>query len=95
MEEPLRTRLADTALQAYRALSGCGYARVDVRMDDAGRLYVLEVNANCGLSSDGQTSVSWILQLAGQRIHKLIEELLGDAWERTAQIRLAAGAATV
>lgn len=94
VDEPLRQRLSETALQAYRALEGCGYARVDIRMDETGALFVLEVNANCGLSSDGQTSVSWILKLAGQPIHKLIEEILGDAWERAAQVRLAAGNST-
>ena len=82
VESPLRAKLEELAARAYRALEGCGYARVDMRMDSSGEVYVLEVNSNCGLSSDGQTSVSWILNLAGRPIHRLIEEIIYDGWER-------------
>jgi D-alanine-D-alanine ligase-like ATP-grasp enzyme len=82
VESPLRARLEELATRAYRALEGCGYARVDMRMDSAGEIYVLEVNSNCGLSSDGQTSVSWILNLSGRPIQRLIAEIIHDAWDR-------------
>ena len=57
-------------------------ARVDIRMEvRTGVLYVLEVNANCGLSSDEETSVgqSWNFQGAD---HQLIASLLEDALVR-------------
>jgi len=82
VEPPLRARLEELATRAFHALDGCGYARVDTRMDAAGEIYVLEVNANCGLSSDGQTSVSWILKLCDRPIHRLIAEIIHDGWER-------------
>ncbi|MDP2479174.1 MAG: hypothetical protein Q8W51_11825 [Candidatus Palauibacterales bacterium] len=33
----------------FRGLNGSGYGRCDVRVDAAGRRYMLEINANCGL----------------------------------------------
>jgi D-alanine-D-alanine ligase-like ATP-grasp enzyme len=48
----LQPALQDVARKAYLALDGCGYGRVDIRtpsMDDDSP-FVLEVNANCGVS---------------------------------------------
>lgn len=42
-------RVRQVALQAYRALGGDGYGRVDFRLSADGTPYVLEVNANCSL----------------------------------------------
>src|SRR5215831_915775 len=76
----LQGPLADLAVRAFLALSGTGYARVDIRMEArTGVLYVLEVNANCGLSSDQETSVGQILRLARVPIHQLIASILEDA----------------
>jgi D-alanine-D-alanine ligase len=47
-----------------------------------GVLYVLEVNANCALSSDEETSVGQILRLAKVPIHELIASMLEDALVR-------------
>jgi D-alanine-D-alanine ligase len=79
----LQGPLADLAVQAFLALSGTGYARVDIRMEvRTGILYVLEVNANCGLSSDQETSVGQIVRLAKVPIHHLIASMLEDALVR-------------
>jgi D-alanine-D-alanine ligase len=79
----LRAALADLARRAFFALEGTGYARVDIRRDDAsGRLFVLEVNSNCGLSGDRQTSVGEILHLTGVPIQSLISEILRAAADR-------------
>ena len=64
----LQGPLADLAMQAFLALSGTGY--------------VLEVNANCGLSSDQETSAGQILRLAKVPIHQLIASILEDALVR-------------
>jgi D-alanine-D-alanine ligase len=64
---PWPERLGDLCRQAYHAVGGDSYARVDLRVDGAGDAFVLEVNANCGLSSDpDQSSVGQIC-----RIHRL------------------------
>ena len=78
----LGERLAGLCRDAYLALEGCGYARVDLRMDAEGRAFVLEVNSNCGLSDDGLTSVSHILSLTGRRASEMLAEILEDAWNR-------------
>ncbi len=45
----LAARLKDAALRIFRGFSGVGYARMDFRMDAAGRLYFLEVNFTCSV----------------------------------------------
>jgi len=41
-----RKRIEALAVQVYRVLSLSGYARIDLRMDTQGNIYVLEANAN-------------------------------------------------
>ena len=69
---------------AYVATKGCGYTRVDVRMDkETGKLYVLEVNAQCGLSEDEDfTSIGAILRFSGNTYTELIAEIINDAFTR-------------
>jgi D-alanine-D-alanine ligase len=72
--------IEDVARDSYIAVRGRGYARVDLRMDRAsGELFVLEVNANCGLSEDDQTSTGCILKLAGMTLADLLGSILEDA----------------
>lgn len=42
-------RIARTCKRVYRALNMSGYARMDLRMDDSGAIYVIEANANPNL----------------------------------------------
>src|SRR5262249_23657563 len=42
----LGQRISSVALQAFRAVGGRGYGRVDMRLDELGDPYVLEVNCN-------------------------------------------------
>ena len=79
----LQEPLGDLAVRAFLALSGTGYARVDIRMEACtGVLYVLEVNANCGLSGDEETSVGQILRLTGVPMHQLLASILEAALVR-------------
>ncbi len=73
------------SFDAYRALKGKGYCRVDLRMDkQTGKLYVLEVNAQCGLSDDENfTSIGAILRLSGNSFASLIVEIIKDALTKT------------
>ena len=48
----LGRRIIETALAAWRAVDGQGYGRVDMRLDDTGRPWVLEVNPNPDISRD-------------------------------------------
>ena len=69
---------------AYVATKGCGYTRVDIRMDkQTGKLFVLEVNAQCGLSEDEDfTSIGAILRFSGNTYTELVAEIINDAFAR-------------
>jgi D-alanine-D-alanine ligase len=73
--------LQQITLDSYIAVKGSGYARVDIRMDEATRkLYVLEVNAQCGLSEDEDyTSIGAILRVSGKSFRQLTVEIIQDA----------------
>jgi D-alanine-D-alanine ligase len=77
----LQQAICDVSWAAYAAVEGTGYGRVDLRFDPVtGRLFVLEVNAQCGLSEDeNHTSIGAILRFAGGSYSTLVREILDDA----------------
>ncbi len=48
----LARKLSSLSVDAFRAVGGWGYGRVDIRLDDAGEPYVLEVNCNPCIEDD-------------------------------------------
>jgi D-alanine-D-alanine ligase len=80
----LHAAIRQISLDAYVAVGGTGYTRVDIRMDQkTGQLYVLEVNAQCGLSEDEDyTSIGAILRMSGISFTELIVEIINDAFRR-------------
>ncbi len=50
--EQEREYIAGTAMSAFKLLVGRGYARMDMRMDEAGKLNIIEVNPNPDISRD-------------------------------------------
>ena len=80
----LHKKIMDLSWKAYCAVGGTGYGRVDIRMDKAtGKLYVLEVNAQCGLSEDeNYTSIGAIVRLGNETYSNLILHILQDALQR-------------
>lgn len=85
-EENLLEPLKRLSWDAYCATRGKGYTRVDLRMDDqTGELFVLEVNAQCGISEDENfTSIGAILRVEGKSFSQLVIEILNDAFTRAA-----------
>jgi len=69
------------AKRAYRALDLNGYARIDLRMDDEGRAYVLEANPNPNLAYGEDFAES--AEVNGVSYEKLLERIitLGLRWE--------------
>ncbi|MEO7120333.1 MAG: hypothetical protein ABIY62_04520 [Ginsengibacter sp.] len=69
------------SFDAYKAVRGRGYGRIDIRMDaSTGKMYVLEVNAQCGLSEDENfTSIGGILRLSGNSFGSLIAMIIRNA----------------
>ena len=83
-EEALLEELKKISLQAYHAVGGMGYGRLDIRMDkQTGKCYVLEINAQCGISEDeNYTSIGAILRFAKKSFTYLIIEILEDGLTR-------------
>ena len=69
------------AKRAYRALDLNGYARIDLRMDEEGRAYVLEANPNPNLAYGEDFAES--AEVNGVSYEKLLERIitLGIRWE--------------
>jgi D-alanine-D-alanine ligase len=80
----LREKIKQLSLDAYIAVKGTGYTRVDLRMDQhTGELVVLEVNAQCGLSEDEDyTSIGAILRVSNASFTGLVVEIINDAFRR-------------
>jgi D-alanine-D-alanine ligase len=78
-------RIQRIAKRAYRALDLNGYARIDLRMGEDGRAYVLEANPNPNLAYGEDFAES--AETAGISYEKLLERIitLGLRWvpERT------------
>ncbi len=56
VDRDLEKKIVSIAQAAWRAVGGVGYGRVDVRVDRAGRPWILEVNPNPDISDDAGLS---------------------------------------
>lgn len=84
-EPELIPALKKLSLEAYQACGGKGYTRIDIRQDTVtGKLYMLEVNAQCGLSEDEDyTSIGAILKVSDVSFAAVVAEILKDALRRS------------
>jgi len=84
VDPALVSTLKKLSIKAYKACGGKGYGRLDIRMDSAtGKLYMLEVNAQCGLSEDeNYTSIGAILKASQKSFTEIVSEILNDALRR-------------
>ncbi|HWE37567.1 MAG TPA: hypothetical protein VG406_13445 [Isosphaeraceae bacterium] len=80
LPDDLRARLQEVSLAAYRALKVRDYGRVDLRLTDAGDIYVIEVNASCYLESSGEFAAA--AAAAGIDYETLINRIADLAAER-------------
>jgi D-alanine-D-alanine ligase len=100
VEPSLIPALKQLSLDAYKACGGKGYTRIDIRQDaTTGKLYMLEANAQCGLSEDENfTSIGAILKASNVSFTEVIGEILKDALRRsvvkTVSVKKAAGKKT-
>lgn len=80
----LAKRVKEVSWAAYEAVGGRGYGRVDLRQDaESGELYVLEVNAQCGISEDeAYTSIGAILRFAGAPFSAAIAAIIAGSLGR-------------
>lgn len=87
VEAALAKEITTLSRKAYKAVGGTGYGRVDIRQDEAsGKLYVLEVNAQCGLSEDENiTSIGAVLRFAGEGYHTLLLRIIKNTLKQKAK----------
>jgi D-alanine-D-alanine ligase len=83
-ETAVDERLRHLGQRIFMALNGVGYGRLDVRMDAAGRLYLLDVNPSCGvfypLGEPGSADIILSHDPAGQ--HGFLEHIIMCALRR-------------
>lgn len=75
-DAPLIDRLKGLALQCWRSFDLHGYARVDFRVDPAGRPWILEVNANPCLSPDAGFAAATLQ--AGMSFPEVLKRIIRD-----------------
>lgn len=83
ISEDLELELQKVAKKAYKCLGLSGYARMDMRVDDLGKIYVLEVNPNPDISEadDFAQSAKKRGYTYGELLNKIIK--LGYKWSPT------------
>jgi D-alanine-D-alanine ligase len=81
LDPPTADRIQRIAKRTYRALDLSGYARIDLRMDEEGRVYVLEANPNPNLAYGEDFAES--AEVNGVPYERLLERILalGLRWE--------------
>ncbi len=86
MPPDLESGISQMSWEAYEAVGGCGYGRIDLRMDgETGELFVLEVNAQCGLSEDeNHTSIGAILRFAKAPYSQMVSQIIIEAQAKNA-----------
>lgn len=81
VEPELAREIGRTALRSFRAVSGWGYGRVDIRLDAAGKPRVLEVNCNPSLEED--VALARSAEAAGIQYPQLLQMIINAALEHT------------
>ncbi len=77
ISEELKAKIEKLAIAAYKAVGSPSYARVDMRANEQGHLYVLEVNSNPDLSPGAGMELQ--ASAAGIQYSDLIEKIIGMA----------------
>ena len=77
ISQRLAERLSRLAETAWRTMQGTGYGRVDLRVDEAGRPWVLEVNPNPDLTDEA--GLSRMAKAAGWDYAELIRRIAEGA----------------
>jgi len=85
-DRPLIEKIRRVALTCWDVFGLSGYARVDLRVDEQGSIFVLEVNANPCLSPEG--GFSFAGGLAGLTMDDLVKLILDAALAKTAGNRV-------
>jgi len=80
ISKPVQEKLKQISIAVHKKLGLRDYSRIDFRLDNADTLYVLEVNANPGLTED--CFIYHAAKVAGIDYNALISRILHHATER-------------
>ncbi len=80
LPDELRAKIQKVAVDAYRALRVRDYGRVDLRLTEAGEIFVIEVNASCYLEQSSEFATA--AAAAGIAYPALIHRIVELALER-------------
>ena len=83
LDEGLVERMQQVAKDCFQALRLRDYARIDLRVTDAGEIYVIEVNPNCYLEKDSEFARA--ARKSGLEYEGLIGRILDLAMARYAR----------
>ena len=80
LDRKTENRIKDVAFKAFRAIGCRDYARVDMRMDNLEKIYVIEVNPNPDISPD--SGFVRALKAAGLDYEEFVHKVIGFALQR-------------
>jgi D-alanine-D-alanine ligase len=80
LEAEMKKRVEETAIRVFKLFECRDYARVDFRVDQDGRIYVIEVNPNPDISP--QSGMSREIKAKGMTYVQFVEGLLEKALQR-------------
>ncbi len=83
LDESVATQMERVALESFHALRLRDYARIDLRMNAAGEIYVLEVNPNCYLERESEFARA--AMRAGLEYDALVARIIDLAMARYAR----------
>jgi D-alanine-D-alanine ligase len=81
MDDEVREKIERAAIKAYLEIGCRDYGRIDMRLRDDGKFYILEVNANPDISPE--SGFDKAMKVAGISYNQKIYEIATDALERT------------
>lgn len=81
LDANLEKKIIEVCKRTYRALHLSGYARIDLRVDDKGEIYVIEANPNPNIGRDDEFAESALHH--GIKYDELIEKVVGLAFVRS------------
>lgn len=79
-----KNKIYEIAVKIYNALKVRDYARIDIRMGQDGKIYVLEVNLNPYLGKNDEAAVA--AQASGLNYQQFIEKILEATFSRIGKI---------
>lgn len=77
LDDELAQKMVDESVAAFKALQLRDFARVDIRMDEAGKIYLLEINSMASLGKTGSYVAA--AAVAGYDYQALVNKMLDVA----------------